>query len=214
MIDEASIPRDHYFNENYFRFPALASLCSQIVSIHQAAPTAVLEVGKGNGFVSDFLTKAGYNVTTLDINPALQPDVVGSLFDLDQHFNQGQFDLVVCAEVLEHLPFEDFAAATKQLAFACRGGNALVTIPRAQRILLDYTLDLRVGRFKRAFDLFLSVPSTRISPRHKWELDHSPATRMSNVKKLLAEQFYISKVERVRHCAYHRLFKLQSRKRP
>jgi SAM-dependent methyltransferase len=73
----------------------------------------VLEVGVGNGVVADFL-KGLYEVRTVDIDERLNPDYVGSVDELSFLPGNG-FELILCAEVLEHLPFERFRPALSEL---------------------------------------------------------------------------------------------------
>lgn len=74
---------------------------------------SVLEIGIGSKVVHQYL-KNLYQVTTCDISEKLQPDVVGSVDDLSM-FHDSQFDLVLCAEVLEHIPFENVVRALSEL---------------------------------------------------------------------------------------------------
>lgn len=213
LQSEASIGLSEYFNDNYFGFPAMASMCEQIIAVHEMKPSRILEIGKGNGFVSDFLSKAGYQITTFDINPNLKPDVVGSVTELSSHFGQGEFDLVVCAEVLEHIPFELFEPSLCEISKACAGGQALITLPRAQAIWLEIVSDIRLRFVGRKFrpDIFISRKKSQISECHHWEIDHSSKTSLAEIKRLISEQFNICSITRSRHCSYHRFFKLSSR---
>lgn len=63
----------------------------------------ILVVGSGKGLDKPVLQWRGYDVTTLDIDTAFEPDVVGSVHDLSV-FTSQQFDCVVASHVLEHLP--------------------------------------------------------------------------------------------------------------
>src|SRR3989338_8595699 len=73
----------------------------------------VLEVGVGNKIVADFLWTT-YKVTTVDIDSNLNPEHVGSVENLN-FLPSNKFDVVLCAEVLEHLPFEKFATSLSEL---------------------------------------------------------------------------------------------------
>lgn len=89
----------------------------------------VLEVGTGSGMVRNCLRPVVDRYVVLDINPALHPDV---LADVRVHQSQlaGQFDAVIVADVLEHLPFADLRATMAHLAsYLAPGGEVVVTIP-------------------------------------------------------------------------------------
>ena len=105
---ERALHKSIYFSKEYFSLIQLASLSCQLNLIHKLNPKSVLEIGIGNGFVSSFLKRYGIEVTTCDINPNLEPDIICELQDLPRHVNK-RFDLIVCCEVLEHMPWNDFS---------------------------------------------------------------------------------------------------------
>jgi predicted SAM-dependent methyltransferase len=73
----------------------------------------ILEIGVGSSVVTDYFRK-NYDLLTVDINKELNPDYTCSVEDLSV-FPDNSFDLAVCAEVLEHLPFEKFEASILEL---------------------------------------------------------------------------------------------------
>ena len=60
----------------------------------------------------------GYHVTTVDIDLLKAPDVVGNVLNLP--FREDTFDVAVCFEVLEHLPYRYFKTAVEEMASAAR----------------------------------------------------------------------------------------------
>jgi SAM-dependent methyltransferase len=89
-------------------------------------PKTVLEVGPGDGLVTDCLRRAGIDVTTIDIDPAVEADVRGSVTRLP--FEDRSFDVVLCCEVLEHLPFDDSRVAMAEIVRVSRAG-AVISVP-------------------------------------------------------------------------------------
>lgn len=85
----------------------------QINEVNYLKPDQILEIGPGNKFVTDYLISLGYKIKTLDINQNNRPDVVGSVLELP--FTDNSFDLILCSEVLEHLPFSKFKQALGEL---------------------------------------------------------------------------------------------------
>lgn len=86
----------------------------------------VVEIGFGNGTVTAALRARGLEVTTVDLDPELGPDVVGDIRQLP--FPAGSFDTVLAAEVLEHLPWAEVGGAITEIArVAIRG--AVVSVP-------------------------------------------------------------------------------------
>jgi len=73
----------------------------------------VLEVGIGNGVVAKYLDSL-YEVKTVDIIKELNPDYVASVEDLGL-LADNSVDVSLCAEVLEHLPFDKFSKCLSEL---------------------------------------------------------------------------------------------------
>lgn len=84
----------------------------------------VLDIGGGLGPYRESLSYTSYY--SLEINPALSPDIVGSALDLP--VRSGATDSVLCNEVLEHLP--DPAGAVREIHRVLQpGGRVYVTVP-------------------------------------------------------------------------------------
>jgi ubiquinone/menaquinone biosynthesis C-methylase UbiE len=62
----------------------------------------------------------------MDLDPELKPDVVGDVTNLA--FSDSSFDCVMAAQVLEHIPFEEFAVAVGELARVSKK-YVIVTLP-------------------------------------------------------------------------------------
>jgi SAM-dependent methyltransferase len=79
----------------------------------------ILEVGCADGLVTNELSRAGYQVTGVDLVPELlafveAPTVEASVDDLP--FPDSSFDCVVAPDVLEHLPARMFEASLLEIA--------------------------------------------------------------------------------------------------
>ncbi len=122
--------RQHYLTSQYDSRLQWLSYWEQIEAVCRFLPQKrgrILEIGPGNRTVSGYLRKEGYHVTTVDADPVLQPDVVADVTTLP---NLGNFDLVLCCQVLEHLPFSEFETALSNLARMLRpGGRLILSLP-------------------------------------------------------------------------------------
>lgn len=98
-----------------------------------------LDIGARDGFLSKRLAERFDSVVALDLE---RPDIVHSRIEPVQgdatrlEFDDASFDLVLCAEVLEHIPPAQLAAACKEISRVTR--NAVV-------IGVPYRQDLRCG---------------------------------------------------------------------
>lgn len=111
--NKIQVESGHYYNSKYVTKQRWISYWYQINEILIKSPNNVLEIGVGNGTVSDYLKKLNINITTCDFDKSLKPDVVADVKNLP--FKDSSFDLVLCAEVLEHLPLKDLASALKEI---------------------------------------------------------------------------------------------------
>lgn len=202
---EKSLAREEYFNAGYFAQPQLFSLVQQVHDIHSLHPTSILEIGLGNGFVSSFLQRAGFEVVTADINPALEPDICASLSELPQHLNGRRFDLVVCCEVLEHMPFEQFEANIKTMRSI--GDRLYMTLPNYKRAFGIGGL-FRLPRIPHnAFGWYFTYRQNRkLTDQHFWEIDYSSECRLQNIVSILKHEYSSVRTERYALNAYHQAF--------
>jgi len=102
-----------YKFHNYDYQDRWISYWHQIDEVLKLEPKTVLEIGIGNKTVARYLKGQGLEVKTLDINENLNPDFTASV--LSMSLDDNLFDLILCAEILEHLPFEDFEKALLEL---------------------------------------------------------------------------------------------------
>ncbi len=108
------VDKNHYFKARYGDLRRFVSYFYQIDFIRNTGAKKILFIGVGDSLVSDYLRKiSDIELTTFDIDPALNPDVVGDVKKLP--FEKNEFDCVVAYEVLEHVPFEDFSQILSQL---------------------------------------------------------------------------------------------------
>jgi ubiquinone/menaquinone biosynthesis C-methylase UbiE len=161
------VEKGHYLTQRYNHKARWLSYWYQIDAVLGFRPSSILEVGIGSGMVRDYLRKCGAAVTTLDIDPDVNPDVVGSV--LSMPLGDGEFDCVLAAEILEHLPFEDFPAGLREIRRVSRR-SAVVSLPDARRTLCNASLKIP---FLPALRCFAQVPTFRqhvFNGQHYWEL--------------------------------------------
>lgn len=124
----------------------------QIDEVAVLQPQSVLEVGGGSGLVTERLRALGYRVTTMDVDARLHPDLVASVELIP--VSDASYDVVLAAEVLEHLPFERVPTALHELRRVAR--QAVITLPHAGSAfilrvkipwIVDHTFFLKIPFF-------------------------------------------------------------------
>ena len=164
----------HYQDRSYDTRERFLSYWHQADEVRQRQPSNMLEVGIGNGFLHRYLRSRGIDVHTLDIDERLGPDTVGSVLDLP--FEQGSFDLVCCFETLEHLPWESFEPALRELRRVGRRW-VLLSLPDItpyMRIDVMYKTPLREKKVRRLMELRGSPPV------HVPQRSRSPSAALSS----------------------------------
>lgn len=175
MTSRPQVSRAHYF-DHYDTEQRFVSYWHQIRAVQEFDPGSVLEVGPGNGTVTTYLRSQGVDVTTADIAPDLAPDVMCSVTGLP--FESDEFDVILCAEVLEHLPFDQFRSALTEIHRATRKG-AVITLPHFGATA-ELIVKLPLMREKR---IALTAPYPRrhhFDGQHYWEIGKRgyPLTRV------------------------------------
>ena len=156
----------NYFSSNYNDKSRWMSYWYQAREVVNFNPGNVLVVGKGDGLISEYFKLIGIKTTTLDIDKSLNPNVVASV--LNMPFSDNEFDAVLCAQVLEHLPFEDFNKALLEIKRVTRS-STVISLPHfgpAIRIFLKipFLPELKLS-------LRLTYPiKHRFKGEHYWEI--------------------------------------------
>ena len=143
----------------------------------QPAPSRVLDFGAGEGALSLRLADAGYQVTAVDIDAASFKCDRAQFVPLDFNnktavdafvaANQGQYDIVLGIEVIEHIenPWE----YVRSLASMVRpGGVVLITTPNITSWISRFRF-LFWGQFQHFGEAQLSYG--HIAPISPWELE-------------------------------------------
>jgi len=148
-----------------------------IKNVIQLRPRRILEIGIGNRIVENCLEPYVEEYTTMDLNPGLQPDILGDLRDF-QPKCEGRFEAVICSEVLEHLPFQDLEPCLNNIrGYLTEGGKAIITLPHRRNSFLfisptykHYLFALPIWTTPAGFVLRFLKRKVIIDPNHHWEI--------------------------------------------
>jgi len=180
------VDRDHYAFEQYTSLERWSAYYYQIREILALAPASVLEIGTGDGFLRRYLEGAtSIEYRSVDVASDLKPDIVASAESLP--IVDGAVDVVVAFEVLEHLPFDRFEPALREMARVTRR-HVLISLPHAgPRPKLALKLP-RVKELRVAFKV--SLPTRHVfRGEHYWEIGrqgYSLATVRAVMRRVLS----------------------------
>lgn len=201
--------KEHYIDD-YDDLKRFMSYYRQIALIKELGIRQLLEIGIGNKTLSDYLRRHGLDVTTCDMNEALEPDVAADIRNLP--FEDGSFEAVAAFEILEHLPWEQVSVALQELHRVSRR-YVIISVPRTS---LYFEMVLRFPLIKKLFrrtylDFFCRLPFScfrKCPPYHEWEigLRNYP---LRKIRKQLSVYFDILKEVRPILNPLHHFFVLE-----
>ena len=193
------------FKSSYDSHGRWNSYWVQIEWILWFKPKTVLEVGPGHGLVSWYLrTVKDLDVTTVDIDPRLKPNIVCSVTELSKHFNEANFDVVLAAEVLEHIPFEYLQTALKEINYVTRQGS-VITLPhdcRYMRFLIDSWM---FRKTQRLITLDRNKPHIFGPRHHYWEIGKKGFDK-HKIEEIISKYFKILHSFNIFENPYHRVY--------
>ncbi len=86
----------------------------EILGLPKSKVESILEIGPGEGIFESLLINFPYRLTIIDVDPDNSPDIVCDI--LNNPIKDNAFDMVVCFQVLEHLPYNYFGQIMKSLS--------------------------------------------------------------------------------------------------
>lgn len=151
-------------------------------------PKTVLEIGVGNKIVFDCLKREGIEVQTLDVDKELNPDFEGSVEKI--LLKDNSFDVVLCAEVLEHLPFNKFEQCLKELKRVSKKYVVLSLPHFGPPVKVHFKVPF-IKESRKSFKIPYH-PQHKAGGVHYWEIGkkgYSP----KKIKAIIAKYFRIKK---------------------
>ncbi len=200
------VDKEAYQFERYVGHDRWSSYYYQLREILAQKPESVLEVGAGDRVVGNYLKGRGIAYTSADIAEDLSPDVVADVTALP--FADNTFDLVCAFEVLEHLPFEKFEQALRELRRVSKR-NVIISLPHFGPPLkfsfkIPFLPEARVA-FK------IPYPRKHIfNGQHYWEIGKRGYS-LSRIRAVLKEYFVIANEFVPFENQYHHFFALRKK---
>lgn len=189
---EKNLDKEAYYSDGYFDKYQLFSLSEQISLLYEYCDhtSEILEIGKGNGFVSDYFKNANFNFKTFDINEELEPDIVGNIIELEKSVTYTP-DIILCCEVLEHMEFKYFENVLEQMRNVTNQ-YVIITLPNFQK---SFGVNFQVRLPKHSvFSLpvfFHTSLGKSICDEHYWEINYTEETSKKNIERILSTHYTI-----------------------
>jgi len=197
----------HYNFREYDHKGRWVSYWHQIDEVLSAGALNCAEVGTGSGVVNAVLRLRGIEMVTIDFDPALNPDRVGDLRRLPA--DDDEFDVVLCCQVLEHLPFEDVPQALRELGRIARQ-RLVVSVPRSGRVF-EVRLKVPAGAKLAWSGITPARKPFAFDGEHYWQ---AGATNypLSLVRRVFQEALVLERDFQVPEYPYHHFFVMRPRK--
>ncbi len=214
-MTKVQVNKEHYNFSEYVSVDRWNSYYYQLTEAMASGNKRILLIGVGDGIVSDLLTKFGCNVTTFDFDKELNPDIVGSVTDIDKIL-KNKYDVILCCQVLEHIPFDIFAETIKRICDCVNdGGRFILSLPDHY---LRWNLRINIPKIPEAN---IQMLSPRLFQRnwdidrdgngeHYWEIGAKGSSKKL-VKNILKKYFKIEKEYLPDGNMYHIFFVLRKK---
>jgi hypothetical protein len=196
---------DHYWT-NYDEKRRFCSYWHQIDEITSLKPKNVLEIGIGNGFVSNYLKQRKLAVTTLDLDRRLMPETAGSVLKIP--FSDRSFEVTACYEVLEHLPYANFKRAISEIS-RVTSSHTILSLPDDNPCVAMCLQIRNIGQIKKLFSFPNLRKPTSQEGQHYWEIGQAGYSLKKVVNDIIGIGYSLEKTYRVFEMPSHRLFVLK-----
>lgn len=196
----------NYSFKKYVYLDRWVSYWHQVNEVLNLEVKEVLEIGPGQGTVADCLKKEGIKVKTLDISSDLKPDIVASVENIPLADNS--VELILCAEVLEHLPFEKFEPCLRELKRVAKK-YLVLSLPHFGPSL---KFSLKTP-FLRQIQLAWKIPyqpKHQTGGKHQWEIGKKGFSP-GKIRKIISQYFYVRKDFIPFENQYHHFYILEKR---
>lgn len=206
---EPQVQPGHY-SHSYDSKRRFVSYWHQLNEIIEKKPENVLEIGIGNGFLSRQLRHAGFDVTTVDFDQRLNPDVVASSTQLP--FQDNSFDVVAAFEILEHIAYEQALGSLSEMKRVSKN-FIIFSVPDAAH---TYRVEIQMplwGNIRKLIRLGIFPREKSPISQHLWEVelkDYPLSKIISDIEKLDCK---LEKTYQVFENHRHRFFILKKSKK-
>ena len=208
------VSKSHYSFQYYVTRERWNSYYCQIDEVMKCKGKNVLYIGVGDSIVVDTLKKFGKNVKVLDFEKDFKPDYLGSVTEIDQVLgkDKSRFDIVVCSQVLEHIPFEQFEPTVEKISKYAKE-KFILSIPN-RSIWIRFRLPIIHGfkiKIKRPFDKKWDIEDQGCG-EHYWEIDAVGCPKKKDICAIVQKYFQLERTYTLYENPYHTFFILKKKR--
>jgi len=202
----------HYNFGTYLDLARWNSYYHQIAETLALKPKSVLIVGVGDNVVTTILKQQGIEVTTFDFDEILHPDILGNVIEIQQVVKnikgEDRFDVLLCCQVLEHLPYENFENILQQ--FRTISDKVIISLPYSA---MNFCLDIKLPHVRRRrinvdVHQFYKQFKYQEGEQHHWEVGFKGFSKRKIVQSI-NKFFAVKKQFLATYNHYHLFFLLQ-----
>ena len=183
---QIQVAKSHYESSEYNSLERFTSYWHQIDEASRIGGR-IAEIGVGNGTVAAVLAARGFDVTTIDFDEALDPDIVADVRDLP--VADDAFETVLAAEVLEHIPWDDLPRALSELGRVATRA-VVVSVPDARpAVVISAWLPNAAHLIRLAFRRKIALRHVvwAASLRTSWRREGGRVRKLVSFERLNAE---------------------------
>ena len=198
----------HYEKEGFSPL-RIESITQQVREICYTGCTKILEIGVGKGVLKHFLHPfPNVSHTSIDIDMNLHPDYVASVTEMP--FQNKQFELTVCGQVLEHLPFDQFLPTLREIRRVTEQ-KVILSLPDIRKHM---GIALRIPGIKDWIKWEFNLDRPNIGHKsfdgqHYWEIGYKDTRGRKIVRKIRQAGFEIERQYRLDKHRWHCFFILR-----
>lgn len=180
---DTQVETQHYALDKYVDRARWQSYWEQIESVTAIEPRSVLCIGVGDDIVPTVIERTGIEVKRFDFEPQLRCDYVGDVRHIGDIVEPLSADVVLCCQVLEHIPYEDFEP-TLAAVYAIARRRVVLSLPYHYKRMASLALKLPKLPL---LDVDWCVPrfwqEWQFDGQHHWEVGaaHYPRRRIEEV---------------------------------
>jgi SAM-dependent methyltransferase len=200
---EKQVDKAHYAFDKYMSKERWNSVWHQLDEILRLEPKSVLEIGPGPGTFKSIAHSMGLNVKTFDLDPDLNPDIVGSATSM--LIPNADFDVVCAFQMLEHLPYaEALKAFSEMTRVASR--FVVISLPDSRPVWRYRIFVPKLGIFEKLVSRpFWRPADHQFDGQHFWEINKA-GYRLEKLVHDFSMHGKLVKTYRVVENPYHRFF--------